>query len=126
MTQPEYQHITCSTLGDTPVITITESHLREATTCYAVRDEILSALKPEETENVLVDLTLVEFIGSIGFLVFVGLRRVLTKGHLVLCCVSPPVHDSFLVCRLISADNDSASPFQVASSIDSGAALIAS
>lgn len=126
MAEPEYRYIACSTQADVPLITITESHLRESTTCYAVRDEILSALDPDETENVLVDLQHVEFMGSIGFLVFVGLRRQLWKGRVVLCCLSPPIHDAFLACHLISADPSMRGPFEVAASVELGAELVAS
>ena len=77
-------------------------------------------------QNLLVDLEQVEFIGSIGFLVFVGLRRVLSKGRIVLCCPRAPVQDAFLACRLISAEPGGAAPFDVAADVAQGAALVTS
>lgn len=115
-----YQHITRDARAGVPLITITTGHLREPEVCYAVRDEIRSALDPDQTENILLDMQHVEFIGSIGFLVFIALRRMLSEGEIVLCGMTAPTKDAFAATQLISDSPNTHGPFEFAPTVDAG------
>ena len=116
----QYQHITRSSYRGVPLIRITTGHLREPQVCYGVRDEIQSALDPTQTEHVLLDMQDVEFVGSIAFLVFIALRRLLPTGQIVLCGMTPPIKDAFRASHLISESPHTRGPFDFAPTVDAG------
>jgi hypothetical protein len=60
----------------------------------------------------------VEFIGSIGLLAFLGIRRLPDIENVVLCNLDENVKEIFMICRLISNDKMSKAPFQLATSIE--------
>jgi hypothetical protein len=62
-------------------------------------------------------MSLVDFIGSIGFLAFLGIRRAPGIENAILCNLNENVKELFLLCRLIPSDKQSNAPFQVAASV---------
>ena len=61
----------------------------------------------------------VQFIGSIGFLAFLAMRRVPGVQNVVLCCLNENVKELFMICRLIPSANVSSAPFQDSASVQS-------
>ena len=53
--------------GDVLVLRLLPSELRETDMCYAVRDEMVGALKGRRAKNVIIDMPNTRFVGSIGF-----------------------------------------------------------
>lgn len=124
MSEPTNEHIALSVAEGVPQIAILEESLKDSATSYGVRDEIVAALKGQEPTALLLDLAQVKFIGSIGFLAFVGLRREFPEVRLVLCGMSQPIHDAFEVCRLIADTPNMVAPFEVAADVAAGVALV--
>ena len=96
------------------VVSILEEQIREAAVAYRVRDEINSLIDQQKPVNIVLDLAKVKFIGSVGFLAFLGVRRHLGGGRIVLCNIAEPVREVFAVCRLIPTGTNTAAPFEVA------------
>ena len=125
MADPQYQYISKSMQSGVPVIGINETQMREANKCYQIRDEMLSALESIDSDHVLIDLSSLEFVGSIAFLAFLGVRRARSEGRIILCGLSPSIHDSFRLCNLVSDDPNSPGTFDVAATLETGAASVA-
>src|SRR5205807_3852 len=100
------------------VITVTADQIREADQAYGLRDEILAILNASQPSCLVLDLGELSFIGSIGFLAFLGVRRHLAGGRIVICNMSGPVHDMFAVCQLISSDPAKKTPFEAAATLE--------
>jgi anti-anti-sigma factor len=96
------------------VATILVAQIREAKTAYELRDQILSLMQEGHPRDIVFDLAKVGFVGSVGFLAFLGVRRKLASGRIVLCNMSEPIRDMFAVCRLIQTESNAAAPFEVA------------
>jgi len=112
--------------GEMLVVSITTDQIRDSTLAYALRDEIISLVEATKVRNVVLDLEKVHFIGSVGFLAFLGVRRHLGGGRIVLCNMSEPIRQMFAVCRLIPADTATTAPFEVEANLDAALLRLAS
>ena len=65
------------------------------------------------------------FVGSIGFLAFLALRRHLENGRIVVCNFSDSIRKIFEICRLIPTDPSAAGPFLVEESLEAALARCA-
>ena len=99
------------------VVTITEPHIRTPETSHAVRDQLIATVTSENAENVVLDLSQLDFVGSLGLLGFLTLRRTSGVQEIVVCCLSPSVKSTFLVCRLISEKEGRVAPFGCAETV---------
>ncbi len=111
--------------GNVLVVDILVDQIRDPDTSYALRDEILSLMKAGEIDHVVIDLTRVTFLGSVGLLAFLAVRRQLEGGSVVLCNVAQGIDAMLQVCMLISKDPAKTAPFQAAESIESALARLA-
>jgi len=104
--------------NDNLVVTIHEPHLREAATAYRIRDEINTLIDAQKPRNVVLDLARVTFVGSVGFLAFLGVRRHLGPGRIVLANLSDSTREIFAICRLIPTETNQSAPFEVAATVE--------
>ena len=107
------------------VVTVMPLQVRDATLAYALRDEIVALVDSSQTRNLVLDAANLQFIGSIGFLAFLGVRRHLGDGRIVLCNLSGTVREMFTVCQLISADRTKGAPFEEAATVEAAVARLA-
>jgi len=103
--------------GNVLIVTVLLEQIRDPKTSYALRDEILSLLEAGEIRHVAVDLGRVTFMGSVGLLALLTVRRQIPDGDVVLCNLSEAIHDMLEVCMLISANPIKTAPFQAAESV---------
>lgn len=108
------------------VITITAPQLRDARLVAELRDELLAIVSETNPRQLVFDLSEVTFIGSVGFLAFLSVRRAIDGGRIVLCQLSQPVREVFALCQLISSDPAKKGPFEVADSATDAMALLSS
>ena len=108
---------TSAASGNSLVVTILTAQLRDAQIAYKLRDDIIGLIGDSQPAGVVLDLSKVAFIGSVGFLSFLGVRRHLKGGRIVLCNLSDPIRDMFGVCRLITTDANAVAPFETAKSV---------
>lgn len=111
--------------GEILVATIMVDQLRDAILVYALRDELVSLLNSTDAQSLVLDLEKVRYIGSIGFLAFLGVRRHLGNSRIVLCNMSETTRQMFLVCRLIPSDAANEAPFEVESTVPSALTRLA-
>jgi anti-anti-sigma factor len=122
MTDKEEPYANGAVHGNTLVITILVEEIRDADTSYGLRDEMLSLIDPATTSRVVIDFGDVTFVGSVGFLAFLALRRRLKNEQIVICNLADSVRLVFEICRLISNKPSSSSPFEVADSLEAALA----
>ena len=69
------------------------------------------------------DLIHVDFVGSVGFLVFMAIRREPKGENVVLCNLDPNVHKLFAICKLIPDGSDATTPLHLAETVGAAIAL---
>ena len=106
------------------VVTVLPQQVRDAEIAYALRDEIIALMDSSQPRDLVLDLGNLQFIGSIGFLAFLGVRRHLDGGRIVLCNLTAPVREMFTVCQLIATDPKKAAPFEAAATLESALARL--
>lgn len=106
--------VACSVHGSTLVATILMKQLRESDAIQQLKDELLAAVTFAKPRNVVIDLSNVEFVGSVGFLVFLRVRREPSVGRIVLCNLNDNVRGAFLICQLIPDNFRKSAPFEEA------------
>jgi anti-anti-sigma regulatory factor len=98
------------------IVTILAPQVREAAVAYRLRDEIIQLIDQANPANLVLDLSKATFIGSVGFLSFLGLRRHFASGRIVLANLPHPIREMFAVCRLIATELNPTAPFEIAAS----------
>lgn len=92
--------------------------ISDTETAYAFRDEIIAYLGKHPVSHIVFNTGQVKFIGSVGFLAFLGVRRQLPKGRIVICNMAQGIREMFEVCRLISQQGATkAGPFEAANTL---------
>lgn len=108
----------------TLVITVLLERISDPETSYALRDEILALVDPKTIRNVVVDLKHVTFVGSIGLLAFLAVRRRLEGGRIVLCNLSDAIRGIFEVSRLLSHSPSVTAPFEAEGDVETALARL--
>jgi|SRR5262245_50332328 len=96
------------------IVAVLVEQIREAQIAYELRDQLIALIQEARPKDVVIDLGKAKFIGSIGFLAFLGVRRELPNGRIVVCNLWQPVRDMFVVSRLIQTASNQGAPFEVA------------
>jgi len=125
MAVPGLPNATGALNGGCLVVTVMPQQVRETAIAYSLRDEIVALVDSSQTRDLVLDAGNLQFIGSIGFLAFLGVRRHLGDGRIILCNLSFAVREMFAVCRLISTDGAKAAPFEVAATVEAAVARLA-
>jgi anti-anti-sigma regulatory factor len=79
---------------------------------------MLALIDPEKITHVVLDFQRVTFVGSIGFLAFLAVRRHLEDSQVIICNLYEPIRQVFEICRLIPKDPAATAPFQVENSLE--------
>ena len=110
------------------VIELLPTELRDEHVVFAVRDEIVSAIRESESDKVIIHMKNVRYLTSIALLPFVGIRSAAEErgGRVVLCEPSGIVVDVLSVSQLIVESRDHARHLQMADSLESAIALLKS
>jgi anti-anti-sigma factor len=111
--------------GNVLVVNVLLEQIRDPQTSYALRDEILSLMKAGEIHHVVIDLKPVNFLGSVGLLAFLAVRRQLEGGSIVLCNVAEGIRTMLEICMLVSKDPGKMTPFEIEGSVESALARLA-
>ncbi len=103
--------------GKNVVITLLDERIRDQERVTQIKDAMIDVVSTHPCKNLIIDMSRVEFVGSIGFLAFLAIRRASGIENAILCNLDENVKELFLLCRLISSDKVFNAPFQVASSV---------
>lgn len=93
--------------------------MRDPEKVTEIKDAMTEVVSNSVCKNLIIDMGRVQFIGSIGFLAFLAMRRVPGVQNVVLCSLNENVKELFVICRLIPSDNASSAPFQDSASVQS-------
>jgi hypothetical protein len=105
--------------GDLLTLKILLVELRDPQLVYAVRDELIGHVTREIASgptppHLIVDCGVVDFMGSVGLLALLSLRRVEGVQRIVLCNLSPIVRGVMFTSRLAGEDPARDYPFEYA------------
>ena len=112
MTSPPF--VSAARDGEILTLQINSPELRDGQTVYAVRDELVAAAEDDGIHHVIVDLAKVGFMGSIGLLALLSLRRLAKVERIILCNLSETVRGVMVTTRLAGAEGDRTAPFEYA------------
>ena len=110
--------------GNNLLVRIAIGQVREGSVAYSLRDEIIALVAQTKPANIVIDLSQVNFVGSVGFLAFLGVKRNLGEGRVILCNLSQPIRDMFAVCRLIPTESSATAPFEIAATSEEALAKL--
>ncbi len=105
--------------GEILIVQVTVPEIRTPEDSQGLRDELVGYATQSGKIRMVIDLGMVQFIGSAGLLGFLSLRRQVStdaRGEIVLCCVSDNLRAMLEVCRLIPEQPGMPAAFQVAAS----------
>ncbi|MEO8164794.1 MAG: STAS domain-containing protein [Betaproteobacteria bacterium] len=110
------------------IVEILAAKLSDERVVYALRDELISAIKQSASNDVIIDMKNVEYLTSIALLPFVGIRSAAEQrgGRVVLCEPTGIVVDVLSASQLIVERREYARHLQMADSLESAIALLKS
>lgn len=107
------------------IVTVVEQQMRDLQVVQRVKQEILEAIQLNDIRNVILDLSRVEFVGSVAFLAFLSIRREPGVGRVFVCNLTEPVREVFSLCKLIPGPHNPTAPFEEATSVEGALELLA-
>ena len=113
-----FKHITFESHNSTLVINVITEELSAPEECHGLRDEIVALVDREQPRNVILNLSRIKFIGSMGLLGFLTLARRTELDRILLCELSENVKGMFVACRLVSEDPAQPLAFGLATTVD--------
>ncbi len=122
MSDSPSQQVVGSHQAGVTTATITTKQIRDSQRAYALRDELIALIEAHKTRDLVLNLGQVEFISSVGLLAFLGVRRQLPTGKIVLCQVSLGIQQMLSVCRLIPTEVSPTAAFLLAPDLPSALA----
>lgn len=119
MTHPSEELISHQTFENILVVSILAETMRDQEVVNRIRDSMSAVVGQANCNSLIIDVDRVQFIGSIGFLAFLAMRRIPGVRSIVLCNLQPNVRELFLLCRLIPHSNEASAPFNEATTLPS-------
>ncbi|WDI44580.1 STAS domain-containing protein [Bremerella sp. P1] len=115
-------------VDDVHIITPLIANMRDANKCLTIREMFIEYGRSRHPEKVLVDLSHVRFMSSIGVRVLVALLREVceVQGRIMVCSLNGELRGVLFVCSLISDDMNQPGPLEVATNRDDGLARLRS
>ncbi|RCS40782.1 anti-sigma factor antagonist [Bremerella cremea] len=103
------------------VLTPQVEQMRETDDCYAIRDGMAHYAQSVPHRCLVIDMNKVNFVSSTGILAFLNLRRCVPNPdeRIMFCNLSEDLEGMFRICKMISDDPSSPSPFRHADSLES-------
>lgn len=110
-----------SLIDDVLVLTPQVEQMRESDDCYAIRDSMAHYAQSVSHRCIVIDMSKVNFVSSTGILAFLNLRRCVPNPdeRIMLCNLSEDLLGMFRICKMISDDPSSPSPFRYAETLES-------
>jgi len=101
------------------VITIMLEEIRDTSEAHACRDTMVALVDSTHATAVIIDLGCVTFLGSVGLVALLGVRRRMGGGRIILCNASAAVAEMLAVCRLIPKSESESGPFEYTRTLSS-------
>ena len=126
MAAAAHPHVVASLEDGVLVTTIMREEIRESSDAYLCRDEMIATIDSSKAEHLVINLQQVQFLGSVGMVALLGVRRHLGGGRIILCNMSETVRQMLLVCRLIPRGEADTAPFETAPTVAAAVESLAS
>lgn len=118
------QVVSSQFIDDVLVAQIAVSQMRDFELVQRVKDQLVAAIQQGNPRATILDLSQLEYIGSVGFLAFLAARRTSNANQIILCNLNPRVQEVFVLCRLIPHAGKTDTPFVVQATVESALASL--
>ena len=97
-----YRHVDVTQIGDVNVVCLLDREIRGEVASNDLEPELTRLVSPEGAQQVLLDLSKVEFVTSSAIVQLIMLKNALTAAgaRMILCSLRPEVYDTFSMMRL--------------------------
>jgi anti-anti-sigma factor len=97
-----YRHVDVNQVGDVNVVRLLDREIRGEVASNDLEPELTRLVSPEGAQQVLLDLSKVEFVTSSAIVQLIMLKNALTAAgaRMILCSLRPEVYDTFSMMRL--------------------------
>lgn len=97
-----YRHVDVTQIGDVNVVSLLDREIRGEVASNDLEPELTRLVSPEGAQQVLLDLSKVEFVTSSAIVQLIMLKNALTAAgaRMILCSLRPEVYDTFSMMRL--------------------------
>lgn len=114
-----YQHIRTETIDDVAVVEILESRISDYRVAETMGKEMLTAVQNSGATRVVVDMSAVQYMSSVGYMPFLSLHGQVTAmdGTMVMCSMSTFIKEIFEKTRLLINPRSKQSLFHNADSV---------
>lgn len=121
-----FEHIQVSKQGEVLVLNVLLEEVTKYEVAQAMEHELTNAVDQNPAKAVLVDLGNVEFMSSVGYLPYVGVRSHVhdAGGRLILCNLSEIIREMFDSARLLINRKSPKAPFEYADSVEAGLQMV--
>ncbi|QDV45880.1 STAS domain protein [Stieleria neptunia] len=123
MTENENPFVQASFDGTSLVLDIQTDQIRDSETASTISREMIALAKENQAKRLVIDMSQVRFMGSVGFLALMGLRRHLDEPVIILCGLSEHLKDILEACKLISRDPKEEAMFTMAETVENAKGL---
>jgi anti-anti-sigma factor len=90
--------------GKTVLLQIQPPQIRDPETSSALKDQMIAIAEQHQAKDLIVDFGRVEFMGSVGFLALMGLRRHFKDSNIIFFGMNDHLQEVFEVSKLTSRD----------------------
>lgn len=118
--------VTFSVQNQAIVAQVQMAQIRDVGDAQSIADQVIAQADATAGVGIVFDLRHVTFIGSVGLLAFLRVRRERSQARIVLSQLSPTIKQFFTVCRLIPSQQNPMAPFELADTVEEAVAKLAS
>jgi anti-anti-sigma factor len=122
----ENRYVTVQESGEVVILSIGLARIKDFEVAEAIGKALISAALQKPAPKVVVDLSQLEYMSSVGYGPFLSLRAAIQDagGRLVLCGLSPVIKQLFEATRLLINPHSPGSLFEFTDTVPAAAALI--
>ncbi len=123
----QQQSILAREQQDVLILEVQLSKITQYEAAQSMERALIEAAQASHATKVIVDLDKVEFMSSVGYMPFIGLRKSVHEagGRLVLCNLNEMIKEMFDTTRLLINPSSPNAPFEYAESPDGALRLLA-
>ena len=121
-----FRHISLQKDRDVLILAIELKRVASYESAETMGRELIEAVEAEGAQKVVVDLSRVEYMSSVGYGPLISLRGWLREagGRLILCGLSPVVHQMFEATRLLINPHSPQSLFEFTDTVSKAVAML--
>jgi anti-anti-sigma factor len=121
-----YEHITVKESGQVLLLTVELARISEYGLAEAMGKELIEAALQHPSPQVVVDMSKLQYMSSVGYGPFISLRARVQEGggRLVLSCLAPVIKQLFEATRLLINPHSPGSLFEFTDTVPAAVALL--